>query len=97
MAAPQQSCELNGSTAAFYGNADAALRESRQNFLDGKQRRVQGDFIMLIVRQPSRLATKAAFAACRGRLFGGYSERQIAERSTTKMIDTANLHVWRAG
>jgi hypothetical protein len=52
---------------------------------------------MLIVRQPSRLATKAAFAACRERLFGGYSDRQIAEGSPTKMVDSANLHVWGAG
>jgi len=72
------------------------LREARKKFLDGKQRRVQGDFIMLIVRQPSRLATKAAFAACRGRLFGGYSDRQAAE-SSTKMIETATLHVWSSG
>jgi len=73
------------------------LRERRENFLDGKQRRVQGDFVMLIVRQPSRFATKAAFAACRARLFGGYGDRQIAEGSPTKMSDSANLHVWGAG
>jgi len=73
------------------------LRESQENFLDGQQRRVQGEFVMLIVRQPSRLATKAAFAACRERLFGGYSDRQIAEGSPTKMADSANLHVWGAG
>jgi len=72
------------------------LRDGCKNFLDDKQPRVQGDFIMLIVRQPSRLAIKAAFAACRGRLFGGYSDRQAAE-SSTKMIETANLHVWSSG
>jgi hypothetical protein len=74
------------------------LRERRKNFLDGKQRRVQGDFIMLIVRQPSRLATKAAFAACCGRLFGGlsYSDRKADESSMT-MPNTITAHVWRAG
>jgi hypothetical protein len=72
------------------------LRESRKKFLDGKQRRVQGDFIMLIVRQPSRLATKAAFAACRGRLFDGLGYGDRPESSKT-MPNTDIAHVWRAG
>jgi len=82
----------------FYRNARALLRESQENFLDGQQRRVQGDFVMLIVRQSSRLATKAAFTACRERLFGGlgYSDRGTEESSMT-MPNTVTAHVWRAG
>ena len=68
-----------------------------KNFLDDKQPRVQGDFIMLIVRQPSRLAIKAAFAACRGRLFGGWVIAiDRSQESSKKMTETANPHVWRA-
>jgi hypothetical protein len=74
------------------------LRESEKISLTINNAKSRVIFIMLIVRQPSRLATKAAFAACRGRLFDGlgYSDRQETTSSKT-MPNTDIAHVWRAG
>jgi len=76
------------------------LREWEKFFLTINNAKSRVNFIMLIVRQPSRLAIKAAFAACRGRLFDGlgYSagNGDRPEGSQT-MTNTDIAHVWRAG
>jgi hypothetical protein len=75
------------------------LRESENISLTITNAKSRVNFVMLIVRQPSRLATKAAFAACRGRLFDGlgYSAQQDRQESSKTMPNTDIAHVWRAG
>jgi hypothetical protein len=83
-------------------NPVAVLREFEKISLTINEPKSRVIFIMLIVRQPSRPATKAAFAAivaiadCCERLFGGWSHSDSKEAPRT-MTNNLIPYVLRSG
>jgi hypothetical protein len=79
------------------------LRKFSEKFLDGNHGEVHGDFVMLIVRQPSRKAIRTAFAAYCTRLFGGSPDTDgvnCPSLDSTSMKSTAHQlerEIWRGG
>ena len=73
-------------TARHEGLQIAALAKSKKNFLTVKNVKLRVNIVMLLVRQPTRKATRAALyatRACRERLFGGHDNVDPAGGSRT--------------
>ena len=73
-------------TARHEGLQIAPLANSKKNFLTVKNVKLRVNIVMVIVRQPTRKATRAALYAtwsCRERLFGGHDNVDPAGGSRT--------------